>query len=253
VRENHRLRVLVIGGSGRVGALVLPHLTPVHDVCVLDPRRPEGDVAYIPGDALDSKTLASAVQDKDALVYMALGPHERVNGDEWAMDEAVRGCFDISVKGVYLALDAARRAGVKHVVYASSLSVYHALGGGGHGEHRYYVDEDLPADSQRVYGMTKRFGEEVCRCANREWGMSVNVLRLCLPQPDEQWLAEARPGEPTIATAGSDVARAFLAALTFRAGYQVFHISGDYEEKLMRLERARALLGWEPLARPRTA
>jgi len=55
---------------------------------------------------------------------------------------------------------------------------------------------------------------------------------------------------PTIATSASDVARALLAALAYRAGFQSFMISGDYEQKLMNMSKARRLLGWAPLARP---
>ncbi len=118
------------------------------------------------------------------------------------------------------------------------------------GEKRYYIDEDMPADAQPVYGFTKRLGEQVCLNATREWGMSVNALRLCFPVSDERWLAEAKSDVPTFATAASDVARLFTAALNLRAGYQVFQTSGDYAEKLMRMTRAKAILGWEPLARP---
>jgi nucleoside-diphosphate-sugar epimerase len=118
---------------------------------------------------------------------------------------------------------------------------------------RYLVDEDLPPDSERLYGFTNRLGEEVCRNATRQWGMSVNALRLCFPQSPETWLSEARLGVPTMATDAEDVSRALLAALNFRAGFQAFTISGDYEQKLMRMTKAKSLLGWEPLARPETA
>ena len=47
------------------------------------------------------------------------------------------------------------------------------------------------------------------------------------------------------------MARALLAALAYRGcGFQAFMISGDYEQKLMNMSKARRLLGWEPLARP---
>ncbi len=107
----------------------------------------------------------------------------------------------------------------------------------------------MPADDA---GSHHRLGEEVCRNATRAWGMSVNALRLCFPQPDDSWQAEARPGIPTIATAGSDVASALLAALDYRGGLQACMISGDYAQKVMNMAKAQRLLGWAPLARPRT-
>ena len=59
-----------------------------------------------------------------------------------------------------------------------------------------------------------------------------------------------RAGTPTLATAASDVADVLVAALAYRAGFQAFMISGDYEQKLMNMSKARRLLGWAPLARP---
>jgi len=86
--------------------------------------------------------------------------------------------------------------------------------------------------------------------ACRAWGISVNALRLWLPVTEERWLAEAREGEPTPWTTAEDMARALLAALEYRDGFQAFTVSGDYEQKLTNVTKAKRLLDWEPLARP---
>ena len=97
---------------------------------------------------------------------------------------------------------------------------------------------------------TKRLGEEVCRNAARLWDMHVNALRLCYPVSEERWLRESAAGGPILHTTANDVARAIAAALEFRCGFQAFTISGEYENKIMQMGKARRLLGWEPLARP---
>jgi nucleoside-diphosphate-sugar epimerase len=246
------MKVLVIGGSGHVGTLILPYLVREHSIRILDRREPvetSPKAEFVEGDLLDSATLTGAMEGQNALLYMAMG---QMTPGQPNADSA----FDINVKGVYLALMAANQCGIQHAVYTSSMSVYQVVGGprgiagNGHEMVRYLVDEDLPPDSQRLYGFTKRLGEEVCRNATRQWVMSVNALRLCFPQSREKWMAETRPEVPTIATEAEDVSRALLAALEFRAGFQAFTISGDYEQKLMRMEKAKRLLGWEPLARP---
>ncbi len=246
------MNVLVIGGSGHVGGLVLPYLARENSLRILDRRAPaetSPEIEFVEGDLLDSAVLSKAMEGQEALLYMAMG--QLTPGQSNA-----ESAFDINVKGVYLALMAANESGISHAVYTSSMSVYQIVGGsrgiagGGREMGRFLVDEDLPPDSQRLYGFTKRLGEEVCRNATRQWGMSVNALRLCFPQSRETWLSEARPDVPTMATEAEDVSRALLAALTFRAGFQAFTISGDYEQKLMRMEKAKRLLGWEPLARP---
>jgi nucleoside-diphosphate-sugar epimerase len=115
---------------------------------------------------------------------------------------------------------------------------------------RTFADEDVTPDATDLYGFTKRLGEEVCRNAARLWGMHVNALRLCFPVSEERWLSESAAGGPILHTTASDVARAIAAALDFRAGFQAFTISGDYQNKIMHMGKARRLLGWEPLARP---
>ena len=234
------MRVLLIGGSGRVGSLVLPHLAENHSVRVFDLNPPvEGSWEYVEGNAGDSDALRAALAGMDAVLYMAMGALR------WKTDEGTVSAFDVNVRNVYLTLRAASEAGIGHAVYTSSMSVYKNL------RERYFENEDIPPDETRLYGLTKRMGEEVCRSAVDQWAMTANALRLCLPVPEEKWYAETKPGVPTIATTGPDVARALDAALSFRDGFQAFMISGDYENRIMNMDKAKRLLGWEPLARPR--
>jgi nucleoside-diphosphate-sugar epimerase len=82
----------------------------------------------------------------------------------------------------------------------------------------------------------------------------VNILRLTWPTPDEVWPAwrkggrvlKTPDGTPIHATAASDLARALLAALEHRDGFQVFTISGDDSARLWSVEKARRVLGWSP-------
>ncbi len=235
------MRVLVVGGSGYVGKLVLPFLARQHTLRVFDLQPPvDPGWEYLPGNVNDLEALLRAAEGMEALLYMAMGVKD------FATLSAITTNFDVNVKGVYLALYAAHQAGITHALYTSSMSVY-----GGDLLQRYFPDEELTPDATDLYGLTKRFGEEACRSATREWGMSVNVLRLCFPTPTDAWLATTRRDTPTIATTDADVARALLAALDLRGcGFQPFTISGDYDQKIMHMAKAKRMLGWEPLARP---
>ena len=116
----------------------------------------------------------------------------------------------------------------------------------------------MPADATDLYGLTKRLGEEVCLAAAAEWGLSVNVLRLVWPTPDEIWpawgpwqapeLLYADDGTLIQPTRASDLGRALLAALDHRDGCQVFTISGDESARLWSTAKAREVLGWAPTA-----
>lgn len=234
------MRVLVIGGSGHVGTLVVPFLAEQHTLRVYDKRQPQVEsLDYFEGDVTSYDDLVAAMPDMEAVIYMAMGS---LNWDE---PPGIQSAFDVNVKGVYLALKAAHEADIRQAVYTSSMSIY-----AGDLMARTFADEDLTPDATGLYGFTKRLGEEVCHNAAREWGMHVNALRLCYPTAEAKWLAETQADVPTLATTAGDVARAMLAALEYQGGFQAFTISGDYEQKIMNMSKAKRLLGWEPLARP---
>jgi nucleoside-diphosphate-sugar epimerase len=234
------MKTLIVGGSGTVGTLVVPILAQTHAIRVFDLRPPEyANVEHVPGDAREYADLASAIAGMDSLVYMAMGSLD------WAETRGVVSAFDLNIKALHLALRAAHEAGITQAVYTSSMSIY-----AGDLMQRPFADEDVTPDAMELYGFTKRLGEEVCRNAARLWGMHVNALRLCWPTADDKWVQENTARGPKLATAANDVARAIAAALEFRGGFQAFMISGDYENKIMHMDKARRLLGWEPLARP---
>ncbi len=228
------MRVLVIGGSGYVASLFSPVLARRHEVRVYD--RVQGD------DALDPAGLVEAMAGVEAIIHCVMTRTDRP-----------ADMFDLNVKAPYLALAAAKHAGVPHAVHISSMSVYDNV-------KARTLDESVPADARDSYGLTKRLGEEACRAAAQEFGLSVNVLRLVWPTPDEVWPAwkppwhEGKPivfsapdGTPIPGTAATDLGRAVAAALDYRDGYQIFHITGT---RIWSAAKAARLLQWRAQARP---
>jgi len=238
------MKILVIGGSGYLGGLTLSALAQHHEIRVLDLQPPvQGPWEYQQADVTDPVALNRAVDGAEALIYMAMGSTD--NDGSFKGVESQVTAFDVTVKGMYFALDAARSAGCMHAVYTSSMSIYD-----GPVEQRFFENEDLVADTRTVYGLTKHLGEEVCRYAVRTWGMSVNALRLFFPVSMQSW-RENDHKFPASATSSEDTARAILAALEFRKGFEAFMISGDLDERNMNMSKARRMLNFEPLPRPK--
>ena len=234
------MNLLIIGGAGGVASRVIPFLKPQHNIRVFDLRPPaDATLDYRIGAVTDYDAMRDALTGMDALIYMAMGTLN------WTEVEGIQTGFDVNTKAVYLALRAAREAGIQHAVYTSSMSIYD-----GELTTRYFYDEAIPFDGRNLYALTKYMGEMVCYNAVVQFGMSANVLRMCFPITDEAWLEIARAGKLTFHTAASDLARAFDAALRHRNGYQAYMISGDYEGKIINMAKAKRELGWEPLARP---
>ena len=233
------MNILAVGGSGIVGTIVIPFLQRDHAVRVYDLAPPKADGCdFVSGTVTDHQALCAATSGTDALIYMAMG------NQRWAEWDGSQTAMDVNVKGLHFALRAAAESGITQAVYCSTMSVYANL------QHRYFIDEDVEPDETNIYGFTKWLGEEVCRNASRRWAMNVSALRLCLPLAPEEWQARMRRDTPDFATSGDDVARAMLAALDLRAGFQAFMIGGDYEGKILNMAKAKRLLGWEPAARP---
>jgi nucleoside-diphosphate-sugar epimerase len=230
------MRVLVIGGSGSVGTMITPYLKQDHELKIFDLQAPsDSDLAYHQGDITHFDDLASAMEGIEGVVYMAMGALE------WDTIRGVETAFDINIKGLHLALKATHEAGVPQAVYTSSMSVYSEL------SKRTFPDESVPVDANDLYGFTKRLGEEVCMSAVRNWGLHINALRLCFPTPNNELAQIEEPDKKLIATAASDVASAISKGLAFQGRFQAFMISGDFENKMMNMSKAKSLLGWKPI------
>lgn len=229
------MRIVVIGGAGRVASLVVPRLAASHEVVVAD-RRPATwwDGEFVTVDVLEHEGLPGLFEEADALIYMAMGPLEGWGSPAWAAQH-----FDVNVTGVHLAMRAAARAGVPRIVHTSSGSVF--------SDWNHRSPDDRP-DAADAYGLSKACGELVARAVAAEFGVPVVALRLFLPKPDEEF-ATMTGSDADIATAGSDVAAAYLAALTadVEPGFHTPHISGN-RGGTIRIQSAKDLLGWEPEA-----
>ena len=244
-----RMRILIIGGSGYVGSMMLPGLAADHDLRVLDLVPPQGGYDHVVGSAADPAALATALDGMDAVVHAAMG---RRSETEWPyMDQA--SAFEVNVASVYATLVAAHAAGVGRVVLIGSLSVFDE-----EGIIERDLDESTEPDAADLYGVTKRLAEQVGRIAADAHGLTVTVLRLAFPTPDEAWPRWALPvadepievhrqdGTLVPALAASDLSAAVSAALARTSGgYDVFHIVGaDASGQAWNTAKARDVLGW---------
>lgn len=237
--------LVVIGGSGIVGGLVLPRLAEDLSIRIFDlAAPPEGPWEWIQGDLTDPdpSSLRSALQGADSLLYLAMGSEDP---DRTFRSERARAaCFDVNVKALHLTLLCAHECECRHAVIASSMSVYHqALEG-------RFLEAEEAWDAQTVYGLTKALGEEVARFAVSTWDLSINVLRLCLPERQERW-SDPEVELHSAALSAEDTAEAIRSAIAYRDGYRVFAISGDWRQRHMDLRPAEEALEWRPSRRPR--
>src|SRR3989442_4498693 len=102
--------VLVTGMSGLIGGALRRHLEGTYALSALK-RRPIPGVKCHQADVADLDAIAPAFDGVDTVVHLAAG-----TGSSDSFDEILRA----NVVGTYNVFEAARRAGVRRVVYASS-------------------------------------------------------------------------------------------------------------------------------------
>jgi nucleoside-diphosphate-sugar epimerase len=165
--------VLVTGGAGFIGShLVAALLERGHAVRVLDDfsagRRehlPErADVEVIAGDVRDPATLRRATAGIEVILHQAaLRSVPRSIEEPFAY-------HDVNATGTLRLLLAAREAGVRRVVSASSSSVY--------GDQPVLpLHEDLRPQPISPYGASKLAGEHYCETFARHYGVETLSLR----------------------------------------------------------------------------
>jgi uronate dehydrogenase len=229
--------ILVTGATGEVGRGVLPWLQNCFRLRLLALDPPGQDPRRIQADLLDWEALSAAMRGVESVLHLAVAPgHSGVYEDDAFNDRR----FDVNVKGTFHVFEAARRAGVRRVVYVSSLMVVWGYGSAGP------VPGDAPARPAGTYALTKALSEEIARHYADTHGMEVITLRIAAPldlNNPEQLCRPVRPQQVPL----PDLAQAFIRALTVPLErYEVVTVVGESSRRIWDLGPARRVLGYEP-------
>jgi len=167
-------RYLVTGGAGFIGS----HLAEVlvksgNRVRILDNFATgaranlaalAGGVEFLEGDLRDPATLEQAVRGVEVVFHQAALPSVARSLEDPVTTHAV------NATGTLLLLQAARRAGVRRVVYASSSSVY--------GDSPTLPKrEEMPTQPKSPYAVSKLAGEQYCQVFADALGLETVSLR----------------------------------------------------------------------------
>jgi uronate dehydrogenase len=215
--------VLLTGAAGTIGSALRERL-PRFGWALRSLDReavPDGVV----GDVTSPAALDAALAGVAAVVHLAGQPSEA----PWPV---IR---EANIEGTFQVFEAARRAGVRRVVYASS---NHAVGFTPVGTEQ---PADLPPRPDTLYGVSKVFGEALARYYVDRYAMQIACLRIGTFEP-----------RPTYARSLStwlspdDCARLVDACLRAPAlGYSIIWGVSVNTRRMWSLDAGRAL-GYEP-------
>jgi uronate dehydrogenase len=222
--------VLITGAAGQIGTMLRARLrSPGRTLRLLDiAALTAGDgEEVVQASVTDLAAVTAACSSVDAVIHLA----------GLASEAAWERIAEVNIHGTYVVFEAARRAGVGRVVYASS---NHAVG--------FTPAESFPvpdyafAAPDTYYGVSKVAGEALAALYHHRYGIDSICLRIltCSQRPRtvralSTWLSP------------DDAGRLFEACLTAPSpGFRVaFGVSGNTRGGWVSLAEARAL-GYEP-------
>lgn len=168
--------ILITGAAGRLGTELRRGLAPQARRLRLTDRTGIADLQpneeATVADLADFDAMRKLCQGVDAIVHFGGAPNEQ----PWAE------ILDSNIRGSYHIYEGARQAGVRRVVYASSV---HAIG-----YHRLedHIDAHDPHRPDSLYGLSKCFVEDLGRLYWDKFGIESAMLRIfsSFPEPADR-------------------------------------------------------------------
>jgi NAD+ dependent glucose-6-phosphate dehydrogenase len=241
-------KVLVTGMAGRIGGIIRRYMGDKYELSGID-RVPLDAVPSIVADIADLEAIKPAFAGVDAVVHLGADPSPR---GSW---ESILANNIIGTRNVY---EAARLAGVKRIVFASSNHAvgcyplrqdpYKAIYDGRLGEVRRPFPPLTPdlIRPDSYYGVSKAFGESLGSYFHDEYGISVICLRIgWVMTPDDPTFA---PSALSLWLSHRDAAQLIEKSIDAprSAGFVIVNGESDNTLSIWDIETAKRILGYAP-------
>ncbi len=174
-------RVLITGASGTIGGVLGRLLGDDYDLTGVD-LKPATEMESVVADMTDAEAIGKAFAKQDAVIDLAAAS---------ASDTPWERVYPNNIAATYNALEAARDAGVKRLIFASSNHVtgmyegdapYSSIVAGDYSgldaASIPLITTDMPIRPDGPYGIAKAFGEASGRYFSDNFGLSVMCLRI---------------------------------------------------------------------------
>jgi len=250
-------KVLITGMSGLIGGLVRNRLEGKYELSALNRSNLSGITCHR-ADISDLEMIRPAFDGIDVVVHMAAVVRGNASWEEILPNNVV---------GTYNVFEAARSAGVKRVVFASSGAAvsgwehempYQALVEGRYeevGEKWEKLTHETPCRPSGLYGCSKVWGEALARHFSDTFGLSVLCLRIgSVSTEDRPKLGSSSSNQPqqmrqfSVWCSQNTIGRMVEACVEAPEAlkFDVFFVVSNNKWSYRDMDHARDVLGFEP-------
>lgn len=229
-------KVLITGAAGRIGRVLRAGLGGRYALRLTD-RKPMEPLAA------DEEAEIAELNDLEAMERVCAGVHAVVHlGGNPSTSTPWEEVLEANIKGTYSIYEAAKRAGVDRLIFASS---NHATGF--YEQEGVYTTPDMPERPDSYYGVSKAFGEDLGRYYYDAFGLKSYCLRIGSFVGEDA--VKNRKADRILSTWLSErdaVQLVWRCIETDKTGYGIFYgISGN-KRAYWDTANARELLGYAP-------
>lgn len=225
--------ILITGATGNVGTMLRPFLQSDYRLRLHYRRQPPvalaSDEESIQAEIEDLASVMRMVEGVDAIIHLA------AESSAHAPWEAVRGP---NIDGIYNVFEAARRANIPKIVFAST---NHVMGMYDR-DYAWPIDPEQPVRPDGYYGVSKAFGEALARYYVDAFALSVICLRI-------GWVLERPHNETALRMWLSvrDLGQLVRVSLETAQPFGLYYGVSNNQQRTWDIENARRELGYNPI------
>ncbi|MEJ7838067.1 MAG: NAD(P)-dependent oxidoreductase [Thermomicrobiales bacterium] len=231
--EATKRKVLITGAGGKIGSDLALSLGDRYDLRLHYRTLPSTLVLEdsVAADIRQLDQMHSIMQGVDTVLHLAGDP---------SVPASWESVYTNNIGGMYNVMEAAREAGVRRVVFASTNHVM--------GMHDVKADwpvyNSMPQRPDSYYGVSKAFGEDLGRYYWDQWGLEFIALRIGWYLHD----LRAASGEVGLAMwlSQRDCDHAFTCAIETAEQYGVFYAISDNPNRRWDITDAQLKIGYRP-------
>jgi uronate dehydrogenase len=225
-------KILLTGAAGQIGCSLRQHLASQYNFRCLD-KQPIPDAEDgVTADIVDFQAVLAATEEVEAVIHLAANPSPQQPWED---------VYTSGIGGTYNVFEAAREAGVRKIIYASTNHAITDWEG-----QKKQISPEQPIRPDSLYGVGKAFGEALGSFYADEYHLSVICLRIGSFQAEPQFKS-VNERSARIWCSPRDLAQLVSKCLeSDHLGFQIFHAVSKNQQGYLDFSDAQRLVGYQP-------